>query len=98
MKSWLKCKIGDGQFTGEFTVSGVDFDGKEFSLFVPKEYVRCSEAPKKDETVEGWINVEVALVSVRCLIRLPRPIIGGIGSGVHITVLRRQLDGTGCLS
>jgi hypothetical protein len=59
MKTWLKCTIFPGQFTGEYAVQGKLFDGTGFSLFAEKEDLKFSGEPTFDKPIEGWISIEL---------------------------------------
>ena len=90
MIHWLKCKIGVGQFTGEFAVSGVEFNGKGFSLFVPEDVLEFDGDPVGDETVNGWLQVAVTGQQDQLLlVRLPRQT---LENGQSITVNQSQVE------
>ena len=90
MEQWLQCTICEGQFTGEYAVQGETFDGTEFSLFVPDEFVELSDPLDPTAGAAGWIRVEVLdqrgdLV----LVQLPRQT---LENGRSLTVRRDQLQ------
>ncbi len=69
----FQCEISPGQFTGEYAVSGVMFDGEGFSLFATQSDLRCSEFPENDQPVPGLIQVEILdEAEGLMLIRLPQ--------------------------
>jgi hypothetical protein len=77
---WLPCSVSPGQFPNEYAVSGMQYNGKGFSLFAPREMV---SAPPSGEG-EGLMQVEV--VDRRndlALVRLPAQ---SFENGQHITV------------
>ena len=88
-EGWLDCTISPGQFTGEFAIRGKMFDGTEFSLFAPKEYLEFEEEPSKDKSVNGRMRV---IIGPReddlIMINLPRPT---FENGQGITVKAEQI-------
>lgn len=89
MDKWLDCVVFPGQFTGEFAVRAKMFDATEFSLFAPKEDVRCSSEPSRDKSVKGSIRVVVGeQTNSLVLVKLPRP---AFGCGQVITVKTSQI-------
>ena len=89
MTKWLECEITQGQFTGEYAVRARMFDETEFSLFVPKDYLKFSEEPSLDKPVNGMISVSVTDQKDNLvLINLPRPT---FENGRSITVKESQL-------
>jgi hypothetical protein len=73
MEMWLRCKVGGGQFSGEFAVTGEDFRGEQFSLFAPEEFVELDGDPSFGE-VNGLIRVSImAEERDLVLVGLPRP-------------------------
>ena len=89
MNTWLKCQIGEGQFSGEYAISGTTFDGESFSLFAPEQFVEVNGDVALGP-VEGWIRVEVlAQEGELSLVSLPRP---SLDNGLNITVQNSQLS------
>ena len=69
MTGQIKCKVGPGQFSNEWAVKGTSYDGTEFSLFAPREYVDYEKNCRGD----GWLQVEILdQDATRFLVRLPR--------------------------
>jgi hypothetical protein len=58
MDTWLRCKVANGQFSGEFAVTAQSASGASFSLFVPAADVEVDAIPGEGQTVDGWIRVE----------------------------------------
>lgn len=52
METWLRCTVSEGQFDGEFAVSGETHDGTGFSLFVPEGFVDLDQ-PLPPPPVKG---------------------------------------------
>lgn len=93
-QEWLDCTISPGQFTGEFAIRGKMFDGTEFSLFSPKEYLEFEGEPSKDKSVNGRIRVRVIIGQQEddlIMINLPRPT---FENGQVITVKAEQIKET----
>ena len=89
MDHWLQCNISLGQFTGEYVVEAKDFRGKPFSLFVPSEYIDCSDDPLANQTTTGWLRVEqLAEDGGLVLVRLPRT---PLENGTTVTVAQGQI-------
>jgi hypothetical protein len=51
----LPCSVSPGQFPSEYAVAGVQYNGKPFSLFAPRESV----FPPSSGEGEGLLQVEV---------------------------------------
>lgn len=86
---WLKCKAVSGQFSDELALSGSDFQGEIYSLFVNNDLVDVDGDPKLGE-VDARVKVLVldrkdGLV----LIRLPGQT---FGNGSAITVKEGDLE------
>ncbi len=84
MDYWLRCEASQGQFSDEFAVSAKQFNGKEFSLFVPSEHVAVSRDPAPGQSVGGLLRV--AILEAKgdlLLIRIPRQ---AFESGQVVTV------------
>lgn len=89
METWLACEVSLGQFSGEFAVNCVSYQGVEFSLFVPEEFVELKHSPSLETPVEGRLRVEVISQNKNLrLIRLPRET---LENGRTITVDQTQL-------
>lgn len=87
---WLRCRIGSGQFSGEYTVSGSDFRGEEFSLFAPEESVDFDGDPSLRE-IDGLVQVSILQEeNDLALVALPRP---ALANGQFVTVRRAELVG-----
>src|SRR5947209_10314724 len=90
MESWLRCRVYPGQFSIEYAVSISQADGREVSLFVPREFVECPRPPSFDQPVSGWIQVQVMQKQdQRALVFLPR---STLENGQYITVPCDQLE------
>ena len=89
METWLKCEVAPGQFTGEYAAIGHQFDGKQFSLFVPEEYVDFDELPAEGGRVPARLLVEVWQQGELIVIRLPRQT---LENGQFVTVRADQLE------
>lgn len=89
MTTWLRCRIAQGLFSGEYAVSGKMFDGKEFSLFTTERALALDEHPTEETPVEGAIRVTPMKVEGDlCLVLLPQPT---LENGRSITVHRADL-------
>ena len=89
MSTWLECKASPGQFSGELAVRLQAFDGSEFSLFAPEEYVDFSEQYEETGSVDAWLRVEIVESQDELnLVRLPRQ---PLGNGQFVTVRASQL-------
>jgi hypothetical protein len=87
---WLDCIASPGQFRDEFAVHGKDFNGREFSLFVSRNFVKCQQEPAADDEVPA--RLQILLLDQRdelCLIRLPG---NTFDNGSTITVYEYQLE------
>jgi hypothetical protein len=72
-KTWLLCKVGPGQFTGEYVVTAQDFNNSTLSLFVPDEYVEFDREPNEGQLEPGWVQVEILDSNESlALVQLPR--------------------------
>ena len=84
MEYQIRCKIFPGQFSGEFAVEGAQWNGENFSLFVPVKSVVIDEAPTRDRSVDGWLKVRLwELAGDRAVVQLPRE---SFESGRFVTV------------
>jgi hypothetical protein len=73
MEAKLRCKVFPGQFSTELAIEGVQSDGAKFSLFAPVALVTPDEAPTRDRSVDGWLQVSVwEEEGATTLIKLPR--------------------------
>jgi hypothetical protein len=89
-KTWLRCHVSQGQFTGEYVVAAKDFQNSTFSLFVPDEYVECDGDMTEDRPVAGWIQVEVLDQNDNlALVQLPRL---PLENGRTVTVQRHDIQ------
>ena len=95
MEQWLKCKVLPGQFSNEYAVIGETFDGRDFALFAPTEFVQVDREPARSEQVAGCVRVivEAAKDDLR-LVCLPRQT---LGNGSRVTVRLNQLRPIGTL-
>lgn len=85
--SWLRCRVGPGQFPDEYAVWGETFNGRPFSLFAPHNYVR---PPLEAERGEGLLRVAIGERKGNLvLLRLPQPSFEG--GSYYITVTADQL-------
>ena len=90
MQANLRCRISAGQFSSECAVVVKSFNGRTYSLFVPKCDLTFTVAPTEDDSVDGWIAVEVLQKDKnRYLIRLPQTT---LENGQFLTVNAEQLD------
>jgi hypothetical protein len=72
MEALLRCLVNRGMFSGEVAVRGKTSDGTEFSLFVPEDFVEANLSATADQSVDGWLRVEVlAREGALILVRLP---------------------------
>lgn len=70
---WLPCEVANGMFSTEYAVSGVDFDGKAFSLFAEADEVSADPEKLCCGVVKGHLKVElVGVAENMAIIRLPR--------------------------
>jgi hypothetical protein len=80
----LKCKVGSGQFTGEYAVSSNQSDGSPFSLFVDEDLVN-----RDNGTGNGWLSVDpVSRKGDDVLVRLP---VQSLEGSQFVTVKSTQL-------
>ena len=85
---WLRCRANAGQFSNEFAVSGMDFAGKEFSLFVDKNNVFAAQ--QTDREADAFVAVTVIdQEGDYVLVRLPGPT---FENGQTVTVCRAELE------
>ncbi len=90
MNALFRCKVGHGMFSGEIAVRGAAADGEEFSLFVPKEFVRYGQPLEDSTNVDGLLRVKVlAEEAGRYLIQLPGE---AFENGRTVTVGAGQLE------
>jgi len=90
MEGWLSCKISLGQFTGEYAIRGILFDGTEFSLFAEKNDLKFPEEPTTGSTVDGRIRVIRGPIKDNfVLVTLPQPT---FENGQTITVRTDQVE------
>lgn len=95
MRARLRCQVSPGLFSSEWAVVVKASSGREFSLFTDRSTVSVGLWPQDDQTVEGWINVQV--VEERgsspdgslVLVLLPQTT---LENGPYLTVNRGQLD------
>jgi hypothetical protein len=95
MRAKLRCQVSPGLFSSECAVIVKASSGREFSLFTERSTVSVAQWPQDDQTVEGWLDVD--LVEERgssangplVLIRLPQTT---LECGQYLTVNRSQLD------
>ncbi len=72
METFLNCQISPGLFDGEVAVRGATADGREFSLFVPDDFVECEGSVADGGHADGWLRVQVlATQGPLTLVRLP---------------------------
>jgi hypothetical protein len=89
MGVYLSCRVSRGLFSDERAVSGRDFRGVEFSLFVPEEVVESANL-QGDESVDGWLKVEILdEQGGLLLVRLPGQ---AFENGRTLTVSRSQVE------
>jgi hypothetical protein len=82
---WLACSVSSGQFPSEYAVSGIQHNGKSFSLFAPRETV---SAPLAGEG-PGLMHVEVVdRKGDLVLVRLPAQT---FENGQYVTVNAAEL-------
>jgi hypothetical protein len=82
----LSCSISSGQFPNEYAVAGTQHDGKGFSLFVPKEFVR----EVKDDSHSALLKVErIDQKGDLVLVRLPAQT---FENGQYVTVKMSDLQ------
>lgn len=87
MSTWLICEVSLGQFDNEASVRAVDFQGEQFSLFVPRESVMPTKL--SENWVQGCVLVEVLdTEGENVLIYLPGKT---FSNGQTITVRKDQL-------
>lgn len=90
MEYWLKCRVSPGQFSVEYAIQGVAFDGTRFSLFAPQESVETESEPTGSEPVQGVLKVDVVQSeNGKTLIRLPRE---AFEAGYFVTVGSANLE------
>jgi hypothetical protein len=90
MNQWLRCTVYPGQFSVEFAVVIRQFDGRDVSLFAPRELVQCAQQPEEDQGVPGWLQVRlVEQEGDLVLVHLPR---STLENGQYITVKADQVQ------
>jgi hypothetical protein len=89
----LRCKVTDGQFENEVAVSGLDYQGERFSMFVDRQFVEGVGAPGDHGADAMLLVTSIAEKDDLVLIRLPGET---LSNGRTITVRRSQLE-TACL-
>jgi hypothetical protein len=90
MEALLQCQVNRGMFSGKVAVRGKTAGGTEFSLFVPEDFVDASRPATGDETVEGWLRVDVlAREGALVLVRLPAQ---SFENGQTVTVRDDQIE------
>src|SRR5262245_42707804 len=71
-EAWLSCQVAPGQFSNEYAVSGRQANGEEFSLFVSTLDARLDRPLESEESVAGWLRVDVwERKKDQVLVRLP---------------------------
>jgi hypothetical protein len=91
MTTQLRCTLSPGQFSNEYCVSIQSFNGRNFSLFASRDDVQSTGSPTEDQSVDGWLNVEIVNQTVsHFLVRLPQ---STLENGQHISVSPSQLRG-----
>lgn len=91
MGTQLRCGVSPGQFSNEYAVSVQSFNGRTFSLFASRNDVGCEQPPTEDQSVEGWLAVDIVKQSAaHYLVRLPQPT---LEHGQYISVTPSQLRG-----
>src|SRR5688572_27474307 len=86
---WLKCNASLGQFQDELAVSGTDFEGEIFSLFVAREFVDCYGGNPVGGSVEALLEaIPLQEKSGLVLVQLPGRT---FGNGSTITVRTEEL-------
>lgn len=90
MELWFKCEVSQGQFSTEFGITGQQKDGKEFTLFVPREYVEADREPLGNESVPGWLKADLwEQHGEAAVVVLPRQ---SMEMGRYVTVRTDQLQ------
>src|SRR4051794_3966878 len=89
MLARLRCIVSPGQFSSEYAVVVQSFNGRSFSLFASRSDVECEQPPTEDQSVDGWLLVEIIGRSANhYLVRLPQ---STLENGQHISVSLSQL-------
>ena len=89
MELSIRCKVYPGQFSGEFAVSGAQYNGEAFSLFVPERLVATDETVTRDSAVDGWLKAKLYERDGDLLVvNLPRE---SLESGRFVTVSLAQV-------
>jgi hypothetical protein len=90
MRAKLRCRVSPGQFSSECAVEVQSYNGRRFSLFAGKDELTFPGTPTENESVDGWINVEILEQDRNLyLIRLPQTT---LENGPFLTVRADQLD------
>ena len=85
----LRCILYPGQFGDEFTVVVESFNGRRFSLFVPREDVRLEGRARRECTTPGWLKVKVVRSQAgNALVLLPQ---STLENGRYLAVRLDQL-------
>lgn len=90
MYFWLRCSVTPGQFSNEYGVTGYQVDGKVFSLFSPKEFVKCDHPPQNEERVDGLVRVRIySREGDQVIVQLPQE---SFERGHYVTVSADQVQ------
>lgn len=91
MDAYLKCKVGQGQFSEELAIVGRTHDGATFSLFAPESEVLLDAGrPMAESDVDGLLRVDVVESNDSlALVRLPGQT---FGNGRIVTVSARDIE------
>ena len=92
---WIDCKASKGQFSDELAISGVDYQGEEFSFFVNDKFVELD-----GDVALAEVDARLQVMVVKreddlALIQLPGRT---FGNGSTITVRAGDLMESGCRS
>jgi len=86
---WLTCFASPGQFSDEYAIRGENYQGHEFSLFIPQRFVHCGRRPERDQEESALLQtIVLEQHGTLCLIRLPGQT---FDNGSTITVRLDQL-------
>lgn len=90
MRARLRCQVSLGQFSSEYVVVVQSSAGREFSLFADRDMLSVNRTPTDEETVDGWIVVEILEEKGSvALVKLPQ---STLENGPFLTVGLGQLD------
>jgi hypothetical protein len=88
--AWLKCYVSPGQFSEEFAVRASDYQGRQFSLFVNREFIAIDHEPTAAMEQRGQLKIRILeMKDALALVRLPSRT---FENGSTVTVRQAELE------